>query len=98
MPFAFKSLSIPDVILIEPKVFPDERGYFLESFKASDFEKANLPTHFVQENASFSKKDVIRGLHYQKGAKAQGKLVSVLKGGVWDVAVDIRKEIGRAHV
>jgi dTDP-4-dehydrorhamnose 3,5-epimerase len=88
----FTPLSIPDVILIEPKVFTDDRGFFFESFKASDFEKANLPTHFVQDNFSFSKKDVIRGLHYQKNPKAQGKLVIVLKGGVWDVAVDIRRE------
>jgi dTDP-4-dehydrorhamnose 3,5-epimerase len=64
----------------------------MESFKASDFKKANLPTHFVQDNFSFSKKDIIRGLHYQKNPKAQGKLVSVLKGGVWDVAVDIRRK------
>lgn len=92
MPFSFTPLDIPDVILVEPKIFPDDRGFFFESFKTSDFEKANLPTHFVQDNFSFSKKDVIRGLHYQKDPKAQGKLVSVLKGGVWDVAVDIRKE------
>jgi len=92
MPFSFTPLDIPEVVLVEPKIFPDDRGFFFESFKASDFEKANLPTHFVQDNFSFSKKDVIRGLHYQKPPKAQGKLVSVLKGGVWDVAVDIRKE------
>lgn len=92
MPFTFKPLTIPDVILVEPKVFPDDRGFFFESFKASDFEKANLPAHFVQDNFSFSKKDVIRGLHYQNNPRAQGKLVSVLKGGVWDVAVDIRRE------
>jgi dTDP-4-dehydrorhamnose 3,5-epimerase len=92
MSFTFTPLSIPDVILIEPKVFTDDRGYFFESFKSTDFKKANLPTHFVQDNFSFSKKDVIRGLHYQKDPKAQGKLVSVLKGGVWDVAVDIRRE------
>jgi dTDP-4-dehydrorhamnose 3,5-epimerase len=92
MPFAFSPLAIPDVSLVEPKVFPDDRGFFLESFKASDFEKANLPSHFVQDNFSFSKKDVIRGLHYQKAPMAQGKLVSALKGGVWDVAVDIRRE------
>jgi dTDP-4-dehydrorhamnose 3,5-epimerase len=92
MPFTFKPLSIPDVILITPQVFPDDRGYFMESFKASDFGKFNVPTHYVQENFSFSKKNVLRGLHYQKDPKAQGKLVSVLKGGVWDVAVDIRRE------
>ncbi|MHB8111790.1 MAG: dTDP-4-dehydrorhamnose 3,5-epimerase family protein [Syntrophorhabdaceae bacterium] len=92
MPFSFVPLDIPDVVLVEPKVFPDDRGFFFESFKTSDFEKANLPTHFVQDNFSFSKKDVIRGLHYQKYPKVQGKLVSVLKGNVWDVAVDIRRE------
>jgi dTDP-4-dehydrorhamnose 3,5-epimerase len=92
VPFTFNPLSIPDIILIEPKFFPDDRGYFLESFKASDFEKANLPSHFVQDNFSFSKKNVIRGLHYQKHPKAQGKLVSVLKGSVRDVAVDIRSQ------
>jgi dTDP-4-dehydrorhamnose 3,5-epimerase len=91
VPFTFIPQAIPDVILVGPKVFPDDRGFFFESFKASDFEKANLPTHFVQDNFSFSKKDVIRGLHYQKNPKAQGKLVSVLNGGVWDIAVDIRR-------
>lgn len=92
MPFTFKSLTIADVILVEPKVFPDERGFFCETFKASDFAKANLPTNFVQDNFSFSKKNVVRGLHYQKNPNAQGKLVSVVKGSVWDVAVDIRPE------
>ena len=92
MPFSFKRQSIPDVILVEPTVFPDDRGFFFESFKASDFEKAGLPIHFIQDNFSFSKKDVIRGLHYQKNPHAQGKLVSVLKGSVWDVAVDIRRQ------
>ncbi len=92
MPFSFKPLSISEVVLVEPTVFPDGRGFFLESFKASDFEKANLPTHFVQDNFSCSKKDVIRGLHYQKKPKVQGKLVSVLKGAVWDVAVDLRRQ------
>ncbi len=92
MPFSFKPLSIPEVILVEPAVFPDERGFFLEAFKVSDFTEAGLPTCFAQDNVSFSRKEVIRGLHYQKNPKAQGKLVSVLKGGVWDVAVDIRRQ------
>jgi dTDP-4-dehydrorhamnose 3,5-epimerase len=92
VPFTFKLLSIPDIILIEPKIFPDERGFFFESFKSSDFQKFNLPVHFVQDNFSISKKDVIRGLHYQKEPKAQGKLVTVFKGSVWDVAVDIRSQ------
>ena len=90
MSITFRTLSIPDIILIEPKVFFDNRGFFFESFKASDFEKFNIPTNFVQENISLSRKNVLRGLHYQKDPKAQGKLVSVLRGGVLDVAVDIR--------
>jgi len=92
MPFTFRPLTIADVILIEPKIFPDERGFFCETFKASDFAKVNLPTKFVQDNFSFSKKNVVRGLHYQKNPEAQGKLVSVIKGSVWDVAVDIRTD------
>lgn len=82
--------ALPEVLLITPQVFPDNRGFFFESFKKSDFEKAGLPGSFVQDNFSFSRKDVLRGLHYQKNPKAQGKLVSVFKGGIWDVAVDIR--------
>lgn len=92
MPFLFKLLSIPEIILIEPKVFPDDRGYFLESFKSSDFLSNNIPNNFVQDNLSFSRKNVIRGMHFQKKPKEQGKLVSVIKGRVLDVAVDIRKE------
>jgi len=91
MSFTLKSLSIPDVVLVEPKILPDDRGYFMETFKASDFKKADMPDRFVQDNFSFSRKGVIRGLHYQKNPHAQGKLVLTLKGGVWDVAVDIRK-------
>jgi dTDP-4-dehydrorhamnose 3,5-epimerase len=92
MPFSFKSLAIPDVILIEPRAFTDERGYFLESFKSSDFSFNHVATHFVQDNLSFSKQNVLRGLHFQKKPKEQGKLVSVIKGCVLDVAVDLRKE------
>jgi len=92
MPFLFKPLAIPDVILIEPKVFPDNRGYFLETFKSSDFSSNNLPNKFVQDNLSFSRKNVIRGMHFQKKPKEQGKLVSVIKGRVLDVAIDIRRE------
>jgi dTDP-4-dehydrorhamnose 3,5-epimerase len=92
MPFTFQPLSLPEVILVKPTIFPDDRGFFLEAFKGSDFENAGLPARFVQDNFSYSKKDVIRGLHYQKYPKAQGKLVSVLRGSVWDVAVDIRQQ------
>lgn len=92
MPFSFRSLSIPEVILVEPRAFSDGRGYFLESFKSSDFLLNHVPNCFVQDNLSFSKKNVIRGMHFQKKPKEQGKLVSVVKGRVLDVAVDLRKE------
>jgi dTDP-4-dehydrorhamnose 3,5-epimerase len=92
MPFLFKLLSIPEVILIEPKIFTDNRGYFLESFKSSDFLLNKIPNYFVQDNLSFSRKNVIRGMHFQKKPMEQGKLVSVIKGRVLDVVVDIRRE------
>ncbi|MCU0846295.1 MAG: dTDP-4-dehydrorhamnose 3,5-epimerase [Spirochaetes bacterium] len=91
MPFTSKNLEIKDVILIEPRVFPDGRGFFLESYKSSDFKKIGIPEPFVQDNHSLSVKGVLRGLHYQLPPKAQGKLVRVIKGAVIDVAVDIRK-------
>ena len=91
MPFSFKRLSIPDIILVEPQSFPDERGFFLESFKESEFVSKGIKTRFVQDNFSHSVKGVLRGLHYQKNPEAQAKLVIVLKGEVFDVAVDIRK-------
>jgi dTDP-4-dehydrorhamnose 3,5-epimerase len=91
MSFTFKALLIPDIILVEPDVFPDNRGCFFEIFRESEFYIANLPVRFPQDNFSFSGKNVIRGLHYQKHPKTQGKIVSVLKGCVWDVAVDIRR-------
>lgn len=91
MSFTFRALSIPDIILIEPVVFPDNRGYFFEIFRESEFNNANLPVIFPQDNFSFSGKNVIRGLHYQKHPKTQGKIVAVIKGRIWDVAVDIRR-------
>ena len=85
-------LSIPDVILIEPQVFGDERGFFYESFNQNKFEEAiGRKINFVQDNHSKSVKGVLRGLHYQLTPKAQGKLVRVIQGEVFDVAVDIRK-------
>lgn len=79
--------------IIEPKVFTDDRGYFLESFNKNIFEKGiGTPINFVQDNQSFSTKGVLRGLHYQTGEHAQAKLVRVLQGEVLDVAVDIRPE------
>mgnify|MGYP001294117773 FL=1 len=91
MPFTFKRLSIPDVILIEPQSFSDDRGFFFESFKESDFFSNGIDKKFVQDNFSHSANGVIRGLHFQKAPKAQAKLVTVLKGKIFDVAVDIRK-------
>ncbi|CAN4270821.1 RfbC dTDP-4-dehydrorhamnose 3,5-epimerase and related enzymes [Methylophilaceae bacterium] len=82
--------SIPDVIIFEPKVFGDDRGFFYESFNANMFEQATgLNPHFVQDNHSKSAKNVLRGLHYQI-EQAQGKLVRVTHGEVFDVAVDLR--------
>ncbi|GAB5045802.1 dTDP-4-dehydrorhamnose 3,5-epimerase [Thermodesulfovibrio sp. TK110] len=91
MPFEFIKLEIPEVVLIKPRVFEDERGFFLEFFKYSDFAKAGIDYNFVQDNHSKSKKGVLRGLHYQLKPKAQGKLIRCIKGRIWDVAVDIRK-------
>ena len=85
-------LAIPDVILIGPEVFGDDRGFFFESFNLKAFEQATgLSPTFVQDNHSKSSKGVLRGLHYQLPPKAQGKLVRVIQGEVFDVAVDIRK-------
>jgi len=83
--------SIQDVLIIEPKVFGDERGWFIESFNAQDFSGATgLNVNFVQDNHSFSRQSTLRGMHYQL-EKTQGKLVRVVSGIVYDVAVDLRK-------
>jgi dTDP-4-dehydrorhamnose 3,5-epimerase len=91
MPFKFSRMSIPDVVLIEPQVFSDPRGFFVELFKASEFQANGVPTAFVQVNHSLSKKNVLRGLHYQLNPKAQAKLISVVRGEIFDVTVDIRR-------
>lgn len=92
MPFTFTPLEIPDVILVEARAFPDDRGFFMETYKQSDFEKNGIPWNFVQDNYSHSsQRGVLRGLHYQKDPKAQGKLVLAIRGEIFDVAVDIRK-------
>ena len=83
--------EIDGVWLIEPKVFFDERGYFMEAFKKEEFESHIGPVNFVQDNESKSSFGVLRGLHYQKGEYSQAKLVRVIKGEVLDVAVDLRK-------
>ncbi len=90
MPFTFTQTELPGVIKIDPKIFPDMRGYFMESFKKSEFIKTGIDFSFNQDNHSFSKSGVIRGLHFQKYPNEQGKLVSVISGEIFDVAVDIR--------
>lgn len=85
-------LAIPEVVLFEPKVFGDERGFFMESFNQAVFNKlTGLDVNFVQDNHSKSSQGVLRGLHYQLAPKSQGKLVRAVRGAVFDVAVDIRK-------
>lgn len=91
MAFEFKKLSIPDVILVEPKVFNDERGFFLEGYKKSEFFANGIGVEFNQDNHSKSTKGVLRGLHYQLAPKAQAKLVRCIQGEIFDVAVDIRR-------
>ena len=91
MPITVTPTAIPDVLVIEPKVFGDARGFFLESFNARDFRAATgLEVTFVQDNHSGSSRGVLRGLHYQI-EQPQGKLVRVVKGEVFDVAVDLRR-------
>lgn len=87
----FIKTDIDGVVIIEPRVFGDERGYFFESFSKREFDENVRPVNFVQDNESKSCYGVIRGLHFQKGIHAQSKLVRVVKGAVLDVAVDIRK-------
>lgn len=90
--FHFKKLSIPEVLLIEPEVFNDERGFFFESYNQKDFDDAvGKNINFVQDNYSKSLQGVLRGLHYQKAPFEQAKLVRVTQGKIWDVAVDVRK-------
>ncbi|MFH0976101.1 MAG: dTDP-4-dehydrorhamnose 3,5-epimerase [Spirochaetota bacterium] len=91
MPFNFIKQNISGLVLVEPKVFADERGFFVESYKRSEFAANGIDSSFLQDNHSLSKKNVLRGLHYQHSPHAQGKLVKVIKGAVWDVAVDIRR-------
>lgn len=88
--FKFIETKIKDLYIIEPKVFGDNRGYFMESYSKKDFEEAGLTMEFVQDNESRSKKGVLRGMHFQT-KHTQGKLVRVTEGEVYDVAVDLRK-------
>lgn len=88
--FKFTSMGIEGIYVIEPKLFGDERGYFMETYSKIDFEEAGLDYDFVQDNQSRSRKGVLRGLHFQK-THPQAKLVRVLNGSVFDVAVDLRE-------
>ncbi|HUJ16882.1 MAG TPA: dTDP-4-dehydrorhamnose 3,5-epimerase [Nitrospirota bacterium] len=90
MPFEFAPLALPGLVLVKPQVFGDERGFFLELYKHADFIGAGIGEHFVQDNFSRSARGVLRGMHYQKKPKAQGKLVACTRGAIFDVAVDIR--------
>lgn len=92
MPFkSFKRLEIPDVILVEPIIFPDQRGFFMELYKRTPFLANGIPYDFVQVNLSMSRRGVVRGLHYQLKPMEQGKLVTVVRGRIFDVAVDVRR-------
>ena len=91
MAFVFIPTSIPDVLVIEPHVFADDRGFFMETYKRSEFSAHGIHEAFVQCNHSRSTRGILRGLHYQKSPKAQGKLVRTLAGEIFDVVVDIRK-------
>jgi dTDP-4-dehydrorhamnose 3,5-epimerase len=84
-----KETSLPGVLILEPKVFTDDRGYFFETWNSTRYEQAGIPGSFVQDNISFSKKGILRGLHFQY-PQSQGKLIQVLSGEVVDVVVDIR--------
>jgi dTDP-4-dehydrorhamnose 3,5-epimerase len=92
MGFKFIKLGIPQILVIQPDKFEDKRGFFSELYKLSEFKKNGINLSFVQDNFSYSKKGVLRGLHYQTKPKEQGKLVKVIAGSVFDVVVDIRPD------
>jgi len=91
MPFRFTPAVIPEVILVEPRIFLDDRGFFMETYKRSEFVAHGIDETFVQCNQSKSTRATLRGLHYQRNPKAQGKLVRALSGEIYDVAVDLRR-------
>lgn len=91
MPFIFEKTALDGVTLVKPRVFPDGRGFFLEAYKKSDFAASGIAEEFVQDNHSKSDCGVLRGLHYQRSPKAQGKLVRCAAGEILDVAVDLRR-------
>jgi len=89
MPFTFEETEIKGVILVTPRVFQDDRGFFLETFKSSDFYAAGIQENFTQDNQSLSTKNVLRGIHFQSHPRPQGKLVRCVRGSIFDVAVDL---------
>ncbi|HME63096.1 MAG TPA: dTDP-4-dehydrorhamnose 3,5-epimerase [Candidatus Binatia bacterium] len=91
MPFSFRRTLIPEVILIEPRIFSDLRGFFTETYKRSEFAAQGITEIFVQCNMSRSSKGILRGLHYQKYPKCQSKLVWAVAGEIYDVVVDLRR-------
>lgn len=92
MPFSFEKTYIENLVIVRPRVFNDDRGWFRENYKQSEFLENGIEETFLQDNISFSSKGTLRGLHFQTGTAAQGKLVTVVRGRVWDAAVDLRKE------
>ncbi|MGH7793858.1 MAG: dTDP-4-dehydrorhamnose 3,5-epimerase [Candidatus Binatia bacterium] len=90
MPFRFTRTAIPDAVIIEPPVFSDERGFFMETYKRSEFAAYGIAATFVQCNHSKSERGILRGLHYQKPPEAQAKLVRAVSGEIYDVVVDLR--------
>jgi len=90
MPAGFSPGPLVGLVVVEPRVFTDDRGYFFESFKESEYKRAGIVGPFVQDNHSQSTRGVIRGLHFQRAPHAQGKLVRVVVGAAWDVVVDLR--------
>lgn len=92
MSFEFQRLEIPDVILIKPKIFEDDRGFFMETYQKDEFATAGITGEFIQDNHSKSTYGVLRGLHFQKQPYAQAKIVRCVRGEIFDVAVDLRKD------
>jgi len=92
MPFEFENLGAPGVLLIKPKIFKDDRGFFLETYKKGDYKKAGIDAEFVQDNYSRSAYGVLRGMHFQREPRAQAKIVQCTRGVIYDVAVDLRRD------
>jgi len=90
MPLTFASSPVKGLLIVTPRVFHDDRGFFIETYKESDLDKAGITERFVQDNHSRSSKGVLRGLHFQRAPHAQAKLVRVTRGRLWNVAVDLR--------